>query len=401
MIVISKPQIVQQRTGTYLISTICSEKENIKYEVWYRTTVEWAQYLTDEVADAFVLPMLLVALRNQEDIVVEAPLSEKLYYNIKNNILYTLSIPLKVSHKLDVKCEGLVTPDYHPFAVGCGCSLGVDSFSAMIRHMSDDCPKSFRITHLTNFNVGAYGNDIDKAEAFYQESLTDVRQYAQEKGLPLVTLESNFGQFFKGVNFNWCGPVRTMSSALAMQKLFKRYYYAVGSTNMVFKFTTTMNDFASLIIPLLSTENTEFNVADQDKTRIEKTISIVDDSYAQKYLDVCWKKVWANNRGRTDLLEIPFRNCTRCGKCIRTLLTIDAMGLSFDKFSGIFDVEYFKTHKDEIVSEYIRLKDADHYHREVYDFLVEHNYQMPEIKVSIKNIIKGFLRKIKDILIKK
>lgn len=394
MIVIRKPQIVQQGGDTYLLSTICSEKENIKHEVWYRTTEEWAQYLTDEVADAFVLPMLLVALRNQEEIVVEAPLSEKLYYNIVNNVLYTLSIPLHVNHKLRIKCGGLAIPNFRPFAVGCGCSLGVDSFSAMIRHMSDDCPKSFRITHLTNFNVGAYGNDFEKAEVFYQDSLRDVKEYVQEKEMPLVTLESNFGVFFKGVNFNWCGPVRTMSAVLAMQKLFKRYYYAVGSTNKAFKFTTTMNDFASLIIPLFSTENTEFNVADQDKTRIEKTISIVDDFYAQKYLDVCWKKVWANNRGRTDLLEIPFRNCTRCGKCIRTLLTIDAMGC-LDKFSGIFDVEYFKSHKNEIVSEYIRLKDVDHYHREVYDFLVENKYPMPVIRESKRIVLKVFLKKIK------
>lgn len=353
--------------------------------------------MTDEVADAFVLPMLLVALRNQEDIVVEAPISEKLYYNIKNNILYTLSIPLKVNHKLDVRCESLATPDFHPFAVGCGCSLGVDSFSAMVRHMSDDCPESFRITHLTNFNVGAYGNDFEKTQKDYHDALKDVKEYAKEKQMPLVLLESNFGLFFNGVNFNWCGPIRTMSAVLAMQNLFTRYYYASGSTNKDFQYTKTMCEFASLLIPMFSTEKTEFIVADQDKNRIEKTISIVNDPYAQKYLDVCWKRVWANNRGRSDLLEVPFRNCTRCGKCIRTILTIDAIG-ALDNFKDIFDLEYFKAHRNEILIDFIKNKDADHYRREVYDLMLKKNYPMPVLPKEnrlvnkIKKIIKAVIK---------
>lgn len=392
MIRISKPRIELRGGVNYLYSTICSETEGVSHEVWYRTTDEWSQYLTDEVADAFVLPMLLVALRTRENIVVEAPISEKLYYNIRNNLLYTLSIPLKVNHKLEVKCESLITPNYHPFAVGCGCSLGVDSFSAMIRHMYDDCPDGFKITHLTNFNVGAYGNDFETAHTFYEEALTDVRKYANEKQMPLVLLESNFGSFFEGVNFNWCGPIRTMSAALALQKLFRLYYYASGSTNTDIRYTNTMCEFASLVVPMMSTDNTELIVADQDKTRIEKTVAIVDDYLAQKYLDVCWKRIKAN-RGDTRYMQYPFKNCTRCSKCERTVLTLDVLGY-LDNFSTVFDVDYFRKNRDAIVMSYVRRKDENHYFQEVYQLMLENNYNIPK-ENKLLTIIKHFKNLLK------
>ena len=393
MITIKKPHIETRNNGYYVISEICSTTENINKEIWYRTTEEYADYLVDEVADAFVLPMLLIALKNQEDIKVEAPISEKLYYNIKNNVLYTLSIPLHVNYKINVDCD-YVTTSFQPAAVGCGCSLGVDSFSAMIRHMSEDCPKGFRITHFTNFNVGAYGNDFEKSEQFFHEVLTDVRKYAKEKGMPLVLVESNFGVFFEGMNFNWCGPVRTMSAVLALQKLFKRYYYASGSTNEDFKYTDTLCEFASLIIPMFSTENTEFIVADQDKTRIEKTASIVENADAQHYLDVCWKRIKAN-RGDTRYLQYPFKNCTHCTKCQRTLLTIDILGYA-DKFKEIFDLEYFKNNRDDIVRNYIARKDENHYYQEVYQLMLDKGYPIPKERKTkkIKKIIRSFLNAI-------
>ena len=78
MIKIGKPIIEELGGAFYLSSIISSDKDNICEKIWYRTTAEWSKYLTDETADAFLLPMLLVALRTQEDIIVEAPVSEKL-----------------------------------------------------------------------------------------------------------------------------------------------------------------------------------------------------------------------------------------------------------------------------------------------------------------------------------
>ena len=63
MITIKRPHIENRNSSYYVITEISSTTENISKEIWYRTTEEYADYLVDEVADAFVLPMLLVALR--------------------------------------------------------------------------------------------------------------------------------------------------------------------------------------------------------------------------------------------------------------------------------------------------------------------------------------------------
>lgn len=397
MITIESPYLETHDDYIYVNSHIIDEALGIDTIVWYRTDKQYGQYLVEETADAFVLPMIIRAVENHEDMVVNAPMSEKLYYNITHNLLYTLAVPLKVNSDVSVSCSRLVKTNFGGKAVGCGCSLGVDSFSAMIRHMSDDCPEGFRITHLTNFNVGAYGNNFDQAHDFMEDSLSDVRDYAAMKQMPLVILESNFGVFFQGVNFNWCGAIRTMSAALSMQKLFGRYYYASSGANDSFDIhVASMGHFASLVVPMYSTESTEFVVVDQDKTRIQKTEALASDPLAQKFLDVCWKKIRAN-RGETQYMQYPYKNCTRCSKCIRTILTLDILGYA-ENFKEVFDLDYFYQNKDKIVYDFVAHKDENHHYKDVYDLMVEKGYPIPKVSLVQKSL--KVLRKIKHKVLK-
>ena len=54
MITIKKPHIEIRNQNYYLISEISCDTENITGEIWYKATEEYADYLVDEVADAFV-----------------------------------------------------------------------------------------------------------------------------------------------------------------------------------------------------------------------------------------------------------------------------------------------------------------------------------------------------------
>ena len=53
---------------------------------------EYEEYLTDVVADAFLVGMIMPAVYNKQDIVVDADVSEELMYKIKNTIIPALSI---------------------------------------------------------------------------------------------------------------------------------------------------------------------------------------------------------------------------------------------------------------------------------------------------------------------
>lgn len=390
MIRIDSPTIEKKESFMYVSSRIIDQAQGIDMSVWYRSDVEYGQYFNEDVLDAFVLPMILCGIKYQEDIEVDGYISELLYYNIKNNLIYTLSIPFNTERLIEVRCKGTKVMTYSPTAVGCGCSLGVDSFSAMLRHMSPDCPEGFRITHLTNFNIGAYGNDFEKGHISYLKALESVREFSIKEGMPLVLIESNMGAFFTGFTFNWSGPIRTMSTALSMQKLFRRYYYASGHNNAAFEITDIMGHFASLVIPMLSTENLEFIVADQDKSRVEKTIAIADNPLTQKYLHVCFREIQANNQGKVNLRDVGFRNCTRCSKCQRTLITLDILGV-VENYRGIFDVDYFYSVKNSIIEDVLTNKGTNLFKNEIYQLMMDRNYKIPlkiVCKVKLRRLMK-------------
>ena len=396
MITIGSPSINRQEDGIYVCSHIVDDAQRIDTIAWYRSDFEYGIFFNEDVLDAFVLPMILPAIKYQEDIQVDGYISEKLLYSINRYLVYTLTIPFPNKRFIHVKCKGTKVINYNSKAVGCGCSLGVDSFSAILRHLDSNCPEGYRITHLTNFNIGAYGNDFDKSHASYIKALESVEEFAKNENIPLVLIESNIGKFFKDLTFNWSGPVRTMSTALAMQKLFHRYYYASGHSNADLEITDIMGHFASLVIPMLSTENIEFIVADQDRSRIDKTVAIAENPLVQKYLHVCLREIRANNQGKEYLRDIKFRNCSRCDKCLRTLITLDILGV-VEKFGNIFDLEYFYSIHDSIIEDIVINKDNNLFKNEIYKLMIERNYKIPS-RVLRKIKLKQFLRKIKTII---
>jgi hypothetical protein len=68
-------------------------------------------------------------------------------------------------------------------------------------------------------------------------------------------------------------------------------------------------------------------------SRIEKIRRLSTFEPAQKKLHVC--------------VRDEEHHCMRCGKCVRVLTALDALG-TIDRFGEVFDLEYFYEHRDEI-----------------------------------------------------
>ena len=115
--------------------------DNREEVLYYSTPVEWGKYLTFERADAFLLGVLQYAMKEGHDIEVKAPISERLYFNLVNQVIPLLSAGF--GHKqIKLTCNQLdnsvlMAETEKPFAVGTGCSLGVDSFGK--RYGESDC----------------------------------------------------------------------------------------------------------------------------------------------------------------------------------------------------------------------------------------------------------------------
>ena len=124
----------------------------------------------------------------------------------------------------------------------------------------------------------------------------------------------------------------------------------------------------------------------------QKTAIIADDKLAQKYLDVCFC----------------FNSCGKCTKCIRTLVTLDILGKT-DLYRGIFDIDYFKKHREDAYFQILKTKDGDEkednavFAKDLYRMAKEKgiipekslklysNFKKEQRHVEIKKRIKNFL----------
>lgn len=387
MIIIGKPCIEIVGETVFLKSHIVDEGQQIEDDLYYMTDVKYGEFLTDTVCDCFLVGLFQPAIKHGQSINIEGHISERLAYNLPT-IKHILSLGscrndnisnITINY-LGVNSERVNNSAY----VGCGCSLGVDSFAAMKYHLSEACPQAHRITHLTYFNVGAMGYvDLEKAKESYEKDLKMVSKFAETINLPVVTIESNISKWHRDFDFDDSGHFRNLSAILSMQKFFRYYLYASSFPINSFHFDSKyMGYYESLLFPLLSTENTEIIIANPEMNRVAKTRYIMDDKLAQNYLYVCWKELIANRWPNSEIAKIKdlHLNCSRCDKCKRTLLAIDLMG-KLPLYEGIFDIPYWNSVRDSYIAKVIDNKDDNTFYSELYDLMQEVGYH-PSLSVE-------------------
>ena len=91
----------------------------------------------------------------------------------------------------------------------------------------------------------------------------------------------------------------------------------------------------------------------------EKTEIISDWEVAQKHLNVCSANTSAENCS----------NGLVCGKCLRALITLDAMG-KLDKFAGVFDIDKYRKMSEAIKCLVVLNRNKDTFYADLYNFAV-------------------------------
>ena len=87
-----------------------------------------------------------------------------------------------------------------------------------------------------------------------------------------------------------------------------------------------------LSLSCFSTSNLKIYSEGGAETRLEKTRDVYKNKLTQKYLHVC---------------TIQEDNCSRCPKCMRTILSLYALMDDLKPYSKVFDISYFNSHRDE------------------------------------------------------
>ena len=337
--------------------------------VWFEVEKEYEQYLCTERSDAFVIGLLSWAMRLNHDIECVAPITDELLYNIRTYVIPSLTKYGKTLHAINIKAN--MAPALETAGgVGTGCSCGVDSFHAILSNVNSIYPEC-RLTHLCLNNVGSFSN------LKIEDNLIDTRkkvakEIADKLGLKVVVTNSNFADAFIQNHL----LTHTYSSTFAiycLQKLWKTYFYASAGIDFTYFQLADNDKYDSahtelLLLNSFCHKNLRIYSEGGAKTRIEKTEFIADNELAQEYLHVCLHNT---------------HNCGKCIKCKRTMNTLYAIG-KLDKFSKVFDIEYYKKHKDFYFSELYRL----HTNGDTMT-APEYNILKNEIPIKIKIKIKA------------
>ena len=382
MIIIEKPFIQTFDNQVFIKAHVIDEHARIEDDCYYMTDLKHGKYFHSEGADSFILGLILPALQSSQDIIVKASMSEKLYYNLCNTVIYALSKAFGYK-EIKVIPEKLINSITKSFAIGTGCSLGIDSFSTILQHVADEIPQSFKLTHLTYFNVGAHGDkDLKKVRNSYQKDFELVKEFSNEINIPLIPLESNLSIFYAYYNFdfNQCGLIRNISAVLSMQKLFKKYIYSSGyPISEICLSGIDLAKMEGMLLPALSTENTELIVGGPNLSRSEKAIQLSDNPIVQKHLYVCVKPLVVNNQMKygpwVKIKDNNKKNCSGCDKCLRTLLIFDIVD-RIDDYADLFDLNKYHSLKKLFMAKVIGLRNSSFVFKDVYNIAKKNGYKI-------------------------
>jgi len=321
--IIHQPELLQRNDHTIVYSKIEMRhpRENFPDHLWYRIPDRFAQHLTLQ-SDAFLIPSLLGAMYFQEDIEVRGTVSPRLAYHL-DEYQYLLHFRMpKVVTQVNINYAQLEFLPTVPTAVGTTFSGGVDSFFTIWKHLPQNQPNpDYQITHalfILGFDI------LNKDKPRYQSLYSRYREALNQLNIELIPLETNLVSLIvPRMNYNhFYGPVLA-GAAHVFGSLFKKFF--IPSSRDYWQIMTWTSSSDPTTDPLLSSESLEIIHYGSAFRRVEKIEAISGWEPAQEHLRVCPP----NN------LDINLLNCSRCEKCVRTMIPIYALG-KMDKFKTFY-----------------------------------------------------------------
>ncbi len=366
-IVISKPYIQECESEIFgdavrLCANITMLDPNTHIEktkeCYFEFDENYKKYLCPERSDAFVMGLLSSAMELDMDIEFEAPISERLYYQLTTYYIpmvakYNSSYPMNNIRLFGSYDDRQIKNEK---AVATGCSGGVDTFYTIAKHLSKDIPESNKITHIVYSSSGTSDFNKERVKNEYKKNITSILNIAKDCNLEAICCFNNLFEFYKIPYraFNMFYSTTFGSVAYALQKLIHIYY--VSSGDPISNFSLNLNKtnghdssvFDVFTTQCMNSENLTFYSAGMEYSRIEKEKYIADFIPAQKNLKVCAEIAFMDNN------NVKYNNCSICSKCLRTMVQFYSFN-KLNNFKDVFDVEEFYKHKAKYVGKMIGL----------------------------------------------
>lgn len=329
--IIHHPEIVTREDKTVLWSRIelAKPREHFPQFLWYQIPNQFKEAFTLQ-SDAFLVPALLAGMHFKETIEVRGPVSPRLVYNLDEyQFLLHMRFP-DYLNQVEIKYNQIKPLTLSPEGVGTTFSGGVDSLFTLWKHLpQNQSNPDYQVTHV----IFIKGFDIVHAEKEEYWMMYD--QYASRLnkiGIQLIPLETNsrsIRHMFLPESF-FFGPT-ICGVGLAVSGLLKRFYVPSSWDYHHLKKVAYSTD--AWVDRLTSTDTMNVIHFGATHRRIDKVAEIADWELAQEILWVCLEHKFEGTKW----------NCSRCEKCVRTMIPLYALG-KLDQF--ITFAKPFKENRD-------------------------------------------------------
>lgn len=317
--------------------------------MWFAVENKNADMLTDDVYDAFVIVSLYLGMHYHQDVHIEGKISPRLYHNIMHYLMKIFDNFSDDTQPIKFTVDGFKKTKKGPIdLVATGISCGVDSLTTIYDNFIETSDEDFRINGLVLANCGTHGDyENEKTRKIWFERAKLNKKAADELGLPVFLVDSNLHAFTHKVNENRMGYLAIYCCAMALQKYIKRYLASSGdSYDSCSEYSLSERDidiaaYCETYMPhLISTERFETVIDGCQYERSDKIKKICDWDITKKYLNVCLDS-------KDDM-----GNCSKCQKCARTLLVLEALG-KLDDYQNVFDLDVYRKNRTFLLNQHL------------------------------------------------
>jgi len=371
----------------FLIADVEWQKYNA---IWVSVPREYGEYLTDDRYDGFLVALLYPAMEYGENIEIDGKVSKRLLRNINKFVQDILLAYNSKLHRINITAKE-TTSETLPTAkhIGTGFSGGVDSFSTVYDNFVLESDLEYKIDTLVCLNVGSHGKyNKERTMTLFQSRYNFLKEYADTVNLPFIKVDSNIHLFHDKGGHQLTHTLTLTAGVLSIQKIFVRYYIASAGYNynewiyVAEKYRNyDIGGFSeTYLLPLLSTETTEFILDGMQYTRVQKTINISKYPLTKQFLNVCLKN------------EPQKKNCGVCSKCARVGLTLSAVS-KLDDYKDVFDIEVYKKNECMLMRKAVLTQEKNPFMRDIVDFARQNGKKYPNRFFSFAIIIFPYIQR--------
>lgn len=378
--IIYSPELITTKTHCILNTTFKRLEQT--ETLWYKVPLEYKAFVMDQTADAALVGLLVLAMKNGEDIHVKGKVSAKLYYSLNTYLVKAFNLSNPEYKLITITADAVVTLPVNANKVAAtGISCGIDSFSTLASHLNQE--EAYNVKYLTHFNAGSHGLFGGKiASQIYNERLQRIKRFAKSANLPLIEVDSNVLEIVHE-DFQKLHSIYHLSCVLALQKGIDIYYYASAFRFDYFKLNKNdTSDWDTLLLKTIETEGVAFYSAMAQFSRFKRTQIVANYKPSYIYLDVCVAPL--------DATKI---NCSKCEKCLRTQVSLELLG-KLELYSKVFDLQVYAAHKNQYISRLLANRNANQINKDIYLKLKENG------KITLKHYVLDIIPSLRKRLYK-